>query len=92
MILLALLNRSYQDRQALELQVNNLRSVASDVLWELCRKGILRPQGENYLACCVMCGTAIESILLSAAYVAMLTLLRFSEFMCDHWDEIVNKK
>ncbi len=110
-------------------------------------------QGGNYLACCVMCGTAIESILLSAAfliadkdevikiyfgkngrgrvedllfknskdliknyykkytdligywrnesghgqesdidvneaYIAMLTLLRFSEFMRDHWDEI----
>ncbi len=218
------LNRSNQDRQALELQVNNLRSVVSDALWELCRRGILRPgtnhtgslylsgneiheaftltgygqnwletytqedtlpatpdrftqifdsfqvlfgksffrrakeavscyQGGNYLACCVMCGTAIESILLSAAfivsdreevikiyygkngrgrvekllfdnakdhiknnykkytdligywrnesghgeesdidineaYVGMLTLLRFSEFMRDHWDEI----
>lgn len=220
------LNRSYQDRQALELRINTLQRAVSDALWELCRRGILRPgtnhlgsqhasvndihegftvtaygqnwletytqedilpatperftqifysfqalfgksffrrakeavscyQGGNYLACCVMCGTAIESILLSAAfivsdreeiikmyygkngrgrvekllfdntkdhiknyykkytdligywrnesghgeesdidineaYVGMLTLLRFSEFMRDHWDEITN--
>lgn len=220
------INRSYQDRQALELRITALNRAVSDALWELCRRGILRPgtnhtgnmhasvneihegftvttygiewlntytqadilpatpdsftqifssfqvtfgkgyfrrakeavscfQGGNYLASCVMCGTAIESILLSAAfkiadkeevikiyygkngrgrveqllfakskdhiknyykkytdlvsywrnesghgeesdidineaYIAMLTLLRASEFMRDHWNEITS--
>jgi hypothetical protein len=134
------LSRNFQDTQALQLINSNLFRAVSDALWELCRRGILRPgtnhtnnlyatvnelhegftvttyglewlntytqedvlpatpdrftqifdsfqslfgksyfrrakeavgcfQGGNYLASCVMCGTAVESILLSAAFM-----------------------
>jgi hypothetical protein len=42
------INRNYQERQALDLKINTLRRAVSDALWELCRRGILRP-GTNHV-------------------------------------------